>query len=458
MAVYAQLAAPTNSTTTLNQATNSMSVGDYIQAKNLLISIPPDDSVYGSAQCYYALCCYKQNDMLGFIKAMKSPAAQAAVLPDGVKEELIFDQINVCYKYRRFDVLLPLGRSFRNEYPQSTNLNAVNEYLMAALYERGMKKATEGSILTETNESIYHWSDGEDNLKAFLLLASKYSGSNYQYVQGALLKEQVWNARIVLGDETNVLADLPLKAVSDRQRVKLLIIQQHLKLDPHDIDGNLQRMNKFIADYPLSKARKRLEFDMASISFQRGEELCKEADTLDRAGDLKGAAAKRSSASDYFNYTRSLQSNVTTNAMTGVEASDVEDLLEDYLYSYYLEKNYSQLATLAEAGVTNSTAGSQNWILGKVYRGIASQASTPPDLEKAAKDFDDVLLLDFNKRPDHNRLLLVAAKWRIHIAVRSADTATAFKIVSWVKDSNCTKNQRAEFLKKYASLLDSTNK
>jgi hypothetical protein len=108
---------------------------------------------------------------------------------------------------------------------------------------------------------------------------------------------------------------------------------------------------------------------------------------------------------------------------------------------------------LAAALKTNSIAGSQEWKLGKIYTGIALQAKSPPDLERAAKEFDEVLAQGFNNRPDHNRLVLVAAKWRIQIAIQNADQARAAEIARWVRDSNCTKNQRVAFTNTFSTLL-----
>jgi hypothetical protein len=75
-----------------------------------------------------------------------------------------------------------------------------------------------------------------------------------------------------------------------------------------------------------------------------------------------------------------------------------------------------------------------------------------PNPAGAAALFDEVLALNFKNRPDHDRWITIAARWRLSIALKAGDTQKATQLIQWVRDSNCTKNLKRAFIADYGNL------
>lgn len=452
LSVWAQSKPVAGTADKLNPAIALLNQGKPSEAREVIAKIDKTDASYGAAKCYDALCLYQLDDKRKFLKAVESPDVQSAKVAPALREDLEFKQIDALFYYRRFDELLTNAQSFQKGHGHSARLPTVAEYQLATLFEHGMKKSYESCLLTSTNGADQHWNDGRGNLQNFLSLAASFSRTNYQVLTNRTLKEEIWLARLTLGQEAAVLKEIPAENSADRERVGLLGIKLYRQLQPKAADDNLRRMKNFITDFPDSQSRKRVEFDMADISFSKGEALSRAADAAE-ARQSAGAAAMRDQAHVYFNYTLTLRDKLVTDAAAGIEDADVFDRQDDLLHSYYLEKNCNQMRVCASTLIQGAAPGSLTWMMGKIYRGIAWEAQTPSDLKQAAAEFDDVLALNFNGRADHDHQILVAAKWRIYLARKDGDDAKAAQIAEWVKASNCTKNQKTAFLKYYADSL-----
>jgi hypothetical protein len=431
----------------LTDAINLLNEGKPQEASKLIATIPPDNPEYPAAQCYQALCLYELKDFPGFLKQMESPAiTKAAMIPD-VGKDLALKYIDALFKYRKFEQLLPQIELFQNDYPDSPQLPVVAEYQMATLFERGMKKAIEAGGLKNQNQFDKRWTEAQTNLKEFLSLASSFQGTNYSFLSERVLKEEVWSARITLADDQAALADIPAQDTAARARFSFLRIQLAERLHRDRVDQNLQLMADYLGKFPESDDRKRVEFNMAEFSFRKGEQLSVEANAAEQSGDTNTAGEKRASASQFFEQMRSLQSQIVTNRAAGIEESDVLDSREDLLYSYYLEKNYGSLLSLTSSMISESKPGDMNWIMGKLYTGIALTSMPGPKTTEAAVVLDEVLALGFKNKPQNDHYVLSAAKWRIYVAQRSGDKNKAVQLVLWVYSGNCTKNIKTEFLK-----------
>jgi hypothetical protein len=292
--------------------------------------------------------------------------------------------------------------------------------------------------------------DGTANLEQFLSLTSSFKGTNYSVIPKHVLKEDVWVARMALGDEDAALKEIPVEDSAARERFSLLRVRLSQKVQPDGIERNLQLMTSFIKDFPESGSRKRVEFDMANISFPRGKQLCAEADAAEKAGDAETASAKRALASRYFEIQRLVQSRAVVDKESGIETSDIFDLRGDLLYGYFLEKKEADLSALTASIISESVPGDLNWMLAKFFDGVAllNRSKT----SDAIKIFDEILALDFKNKPDHDHLVIAAAKWRIHIALNAGDRQRAGALIQWVQEANCTKDSKAGFLKSHASL------
>jgi len=208
----------------LNQAVLLRDENKPQEARTIIATIDKADASYGAAMCCDALCLYDLNDKKGFLKALESPSIQKANISSAFKEDLEFKQIDALFYYRRFDDITPKLQAFKDTYKNSTRSGAVDEYNMALLFERGMKKTYEAGILKDTNEFNQHWSIGRGNLVEFLSQASSFSKTNYQVLSNRTLKEEIWLARLTLGDEQALLKEIPAQT-ADRERMELLGIQ-----------------------------------------------------------------------------------------------------------------------------------------------------------------------------------------------------------------------------------------
>lgn len=383
------------------------------EARTVLTNISPTDPEHGVAQFYDALALHAAQDKLGFLNKLEALKPNTAPVPAQLREELAVRQLDALFHYRKFDDLLTNAAAFEQAQPDSEQLQIIAEYRLAALFERGMKKTAEACSTKDQTRFNQRWAEGKTNLEQFLALAASFKGTDYTTIKKHKLAEDIQVARLALGDEKAVLEETAIQDDAVREKIGLLRLNLYQKLQPEQVDRNLDLMKEFLTQFPASKQRQRVEFDMANISFPRGKELYMEAEEAEYFGDARAAAAKRNQAGRYFETVRSVQSEARADKSLGIEASDLLDLRADMLYSYYLEKNYSRLAQLSAALVSESTPGDLKWIQGKVYAGIALRMLSPEKTKEAATIFDEVLALGFKNRPDHDHQLDIAARWRI---------------------------------------------
>ena len=438
----------------LDAAVALLNQGQPQAARAVLATIAQKDASYGQAKAYDALCLYALADGKRFLKAAEAPEIPAASLPESVREDLDYKRISALFLYRRFDELLPRLAEYQADHPDSVRLPAMAEYQMAGLYERGMKKVYEAGICGNNTEFAQHWLDGQSNLVQFLNQAAALDETNYQTLPDRELKQEMVTALTALGND-NAVALVP---PANREETGFLSLKLYWKLQPKAVDDNLQRMTNFLNNFPKTKYRKRVLFDMANISFSCGEACMKAAEAASRAGDIQGAATNRAQGLVYFRYTRSLTNQFYVDAAAGIDAADVFDRQDDFLNSYYSERDYGQLIGLAATAASNSAPGSPTRMLAKNYLAIGLAAQAPADPQgAAAAALEEVLAAGFNGRADHDHLVLSAARWRIYLALQGGIGPRAVQIVQWVQASNCHQNQKAAFLKAYAYLLKPVN-
>lgn len=448
--VFAQQIEPAENSDKLAEAIELINDGKPHQARGVITKIPASDPSHGEAQFYDALALHETQDKLGFLKKLDSLKTNEAIISVQLNEELAVRELDALFHYRKFDEVLNNAQAFKQTNPNSPQLQIVEEHCLAALFERGMKKTTEACSTKDEVQFNKRWAEGKSNLEQFLVLASSFKDTNYTVIKKHTLSEDIRVARLTLGDEKAVLEEVPIQDLVEREKVGLLRVRLYQKLQSENVDRNLGMMKDFIRDFPESKSRKRMEFDMANISFPSGKQMCLEAEALEQAGDSTGAASRRESASKYFELQRSLQ-NQTADKSAGVDATEIFDLRGDLLYGYFLEKNFAELSNLIAAMLAGSTTNDATWAMAKVYEGIALQSQTPPNTKEAIIIFDQILKLEFTNKPDRDYYLIQAARWRSNIAVASGDKTKAEEIVSWVQAGNCAKDLKGNFLAEYGT-------
>lgn len=438
-------------TDTLATAITLIDVGDPEDALGVIADIPATDPQYAVGQCYQAVALFDLDDYQAFLKQIEQPEVQNAVIAPDLRQDLAFKEIEALFHFRRLDDVVAKAQAFQTQNAGSSQLGAVSEYQMAALFERGMKKLTDVSKTQDTNEITLHAKDAQLTLSNFLALASNCAG--YGVLTNRALKEDVWRARIMLGDGAVALTQISKTNVADLEKFSLLRIRLSARLHPLDWDQNFALRTNFIATFPNSTSRKRIEFDTADVCFPIAKKLCVEADAADSAGYTQLASSKRASAQQYLQMQRSLLSGLVPDAQLGIEEWDLLELREDLLYGYYLQKDFATLTQSASSMVTNSPQGSAEWMLGTFFTGVVAFNQSPRDTATATSAFDSILAQGFRNKADHDHIVVSAAMWRVRLALNIGNIQKAREIVMWVQNSGCKKNIKADFLKQYAGMV-----
>jgi hypothetical protein len=451
--VVAQQTTPSGGDSKLTQAGALIEAQQPEAARELLAMIPVEDPEYLPAKFYDALALDLANEQLRFLNAVAKLPGDTTGVPGPVLAELDARHIRALLFYRKFDELLPKARVFAQLHPDSPHQAQVNECLLAALFDHGMKKTEEACRSKSEEIFAKRWPEGKASLEEFLALAAGYSHPNYLALPRRNLATDIWVARLTLGGENVVLAEVPATDAATREKVSLLRVQLYQKLQREKLEQNISLISDFLREFPESKHRRRLEFDLATLNFRQGERLAKQAEVDEKAGNSTQAEASRNQARKYFEVQRTLHTT-EPDKESGIERSDILDMQADLLYSYFLEKNYAEVSDRAGEMVANGSPGDIPWIIGMVYHGIVMLHESPPKAERAIEVLEAVMALDFKDKPEHDYYILLATKWRIYVARITDDHAKARELTLWVQDSNCRKNLKTTFLDAYRVLLN----
>jgi hypothetical protein len=455
--VFAQQMGSSGASTTLGQAEALLQDGKPQEAREVLAQIGQNDADYAAARCYDLLCLHALKDYRGVVSNFNSTVVASAAVSTEVRERLNFSQVDALYQLKQHEAVLPVAKSFIEGHPASARSAIVREYRMASLLEFGLKQTVHASQLKEEQKFQQKWASARSKLEEFLGLAQSYPATNYLNLEKRSLRDDIWTARLTLGQEREVLEEAKKGDPATLERASLLRVQLYQKLRPEDVDRNLQIMGDFLRQYPESKAVKRIQFDAAGLSYQRGKELILAADVADAGGDAAAAREKRNQARQHFETMRGLQAVTVEDEEAGIGAPDVRDLQEDLLCSYALEKNYNTVLSLASEMITGSELSELKWIMGKEYYGIVLANQDPPQTAQAIAIFDELLKLGFTGKPENDRLMATVARWRVTLALRQSDLEGARKVIRQVQDGPCAKNFKKEFLNDYAVYVSAAN-
>jgi hypothetical protein len=424
----------------LNQAVALLSQGKPQEARAVLATVDKTDASYRTAKCYDALCLYGLNDKQRFLKALKSPEIEQANIPPALREELEYEQIDSLFFYRKFEELLPKIAEFKAGHADSAQMNAVAEYEMAGLFERGMKNLrdaalTQGGKGTGDVASVaQRLRVGQDNLGQFIKLAADGRRDSYQTLADRNLHVEVVKALTALGGEEQALK---LVAPAEREETTLAILQLHKKMEPLAADENLQRMTNFLNAFPKTKYRSRVLYDMADVALAEGWRL-----TLER---------KRTNAAPYLEKARGLFSGVVEDRQAGVSEADVQESQTELLRVFYAQKDWASLSIHAAQIITNFPPEGRAWLATKLYdaAGLANQKK----LTEAASELDKLLSIGFKNNPSSDGILISAAAWRANLAREMGDEASARRVAQMVQSSHCYDSLKRTFLKEFQTLL-----
>lgn len=445
--VVAQPATPTNPESKLSQAHFLINSGDPQAARELLTTIPKDDPEFGASRYYDALALAVAQDRLGFLKALEKLSTNAPPVPREVAPDLEAHLIEALLFHRSFEEALPRAQAFQTQHADSLHAAAVREYLLAILFERGVKKTFEACKLEDETKFNERWAEGRSNLEQFLALATSSALTNYTVLPKRNLRDDLWAARVILGDEAAALQEISGPDLAQREKFGLLRARLYPKIQPKQASQNLHRMADFLKAFPESPNRARLELEMADVALVEGERLIKVAGRL---GEGSEAATVRANAAAYFEFARPLFSRVVENAEAGIGASELREAREGILRAYFAQADWANLSTWAAQMLANAPE-EKEWVVVKLYHGagLARQGKST----EAAKELDEVLAVGFKGSPSYDGMLISAARWRIRVARGSGDEATARRVVQDVQNSICLDSLKRAFLKQFETLV-----
>jgi hypothetical protein len=323
--------------------------------------------------------------------------------------------------FGKFESLVRKISEFEESYPTSVRTAQAQEYRLAGLFEKGRKIARDAFRATDDSGFNSHWSVAETNLQQFLALA--VSRANYTELPGRSLREDVWVARILLGDEA-LFEEVQDRA--GREKLSLLRLELAVDLERESVDTNLRRLVDFLDEFPEPAERERLERAAAVLYFRKGRQLA-----------MNGELAL---ARDYFEAQRAI-------------ADRDAAMLEDRFYSHLLEGDFRTLESLTAAAIEQSEPGGVEWIQAKLFDAFGSLNQTRTNEAAAVLDELIVAAETFKDDKPHDRLLINAVKWRIHLALSGGDPARAESLARWVQRSDCPKHYKLPFLRDHVGLL-----
>ncbi len=428
---------PNASNQRLSQAIALLNQGKAAEANSILTNIDKLSENYGQALCYRALCQYAQSDKRAFLKILEVPAAQTAELPPDIKEDMDFNQIDALFYYRKFDDLLPKVERFQINHDQSTKLNAVAEYQLASLHERGMKKLTESAQLRtkgETAGADKRLREGEDNLGRYLKLAADSQQNGYQTLTNRDLTSEAMKTLAALGGENETRKLVP---TADPETTAFAFVELHRKIDAN-ADAKLQRMTKFLSDFPSSSHRKRVELDMARVADEEGNRL------------TWAWPNRLTNGEPYLAQARELLSHVTADPLAGITEADAQDAQVELLGILYSQNDWDGMEKLKTKLLPGLSPGSRDWIATKLYH--ANGLTIQKKLTEAATELDEILATGFKGIPTYDGLLFSAAQWRIGVAAWSGDKETVQRIGQLVENSACYGSRKRAFAEYFQKL------
>lgn len=395
------------------------------------------ESVLNSARCYEALCLHSEGDYHLLMEVVEPLDLDSVAVAPEIAEGVAWAQIDGLFHFRIFEQILPAIDAFRLAYPGSDKTAALAEYELATHFERGLKKTLEGVRLSG-EKADQRRADGRTSLEKFLSLANAH-GQGYTLLPKRSLRGDRWSARVILGEEEAVSAEVAAGEPGDEEKFRLICALLYPRIRPDQADENLQYIAEFRADFPGSKGWPRVELEMAGIALREGERVLQ--------------ASGPDAAEPYFDFAREWYGRVVQDGDSGVAAegvaeADVWDAREGMLRACFWQKDYANLTSWTEYFTTMTEPGDKRWRQAKLFDALASVWQSR--LSDAVPVLDEVLAEGFTGQPGHDGVTIEAMRWRVFVAMRSGDERGVVTLVQTLRESECEASIKAPFLAEYA--------
>lgn len=217
------------------------------------------------------------------------------------------------------------------------------------------------------------------------------------------------------------------------------------------IKGNLQetvdKMQQFLARFPGSCFKQTALYERANALLAMARDV--QSSNLVQAADLKnqGEAA--------LNECRARIQETLREGKEGPARFELEWMIVE---SWYVQKNFEELAKAAQQLASEYLKPSREWGMGMLWLGIARANLVPQDTKGAIEAFEAVLSenVTSSTHPEE-QIMAGAAYWRAMIALMQGDAVKARAIAIKIRDEIPESPIQQEALKQFGNLLAEAN-
>jgi len=199
-------------------------------------------------------------------------------------------------------------------------------------------------------------------------------------------------------------------------------------------------MTNFLNNYPDTKYRKRVLYDMGNVAFGESWRI------------TGGGGYPSSAAVPYLNLARDWFSGVVANETNGISAADAQQAQLGIMRTYYIQRDFGNLSSYAAQIITNFPPGGKEWLAIKLFD--ASGLSCQKKFTEANKEFDEMLATGFKGNPSYDGFLVAAADWHARISSSTGDEAGARRVVQMVLNSNCYDSLKRAYASRFQWLIN----
>jgi hypothetical protein len=119
------------------------------------------------------------------------------------------------------------------------------------------------------------------------------------------------------------------------------------------------------------------------------------------------------------------------------------------LEAYFTAKDYDRVLALCNELISNSVPGDMNWMMGKLYQGMALVSQQPPNIAEACAVLDELLASDVGGKLGRDHYVIEAVKWRIYAAWLAGEPAKIQELANSIWEQHWRADLKSDFWKWY---------
>jgi len=235
------------------------------------------------------------------------------------------------------------------------------------------------------------------------------------------LQEILAIVRILTGDGEALLNEVSQMPPAARENFGFLRGKTYFNYLTDEKEATFQILMGFIDEFPNSDHIVEAKHMAAITAHRQGASLIHQAEGLRSPEDQAQASELKRCGKNYLEQFRQLCGQGLLDDRSHLIESDILDLREDILMSYYLESNFTKLAEVAISYSSGANVGTCLWSLGKTYEGIAYCLKKPQEFYRAINAWEDMIAENEVVTKQNADILSLAILWRVRIAEEMGD-------------------------------------